>query len=416
MGFIALPTGRGLLFLLTAAAATAVAWVNPGLITALTAALLCAVVLSGFLMAQLFSLAGLRPERAFAGDGSCGEELYIDITVRNKFPLFRQSCVLLESYPFCLSEQSAFVIPPLAPRETFSEKCPVKAEKRGVFFLEKVCLASGDPLGLFRKKKKFRLPAQVEIHPRIMPLASLPVTDKSGGLADAEGRKQGRAGSGAEFFGVRPYHIGDEVRHIHWKATAAKGTLMVKEFEASAVDQVVILLDTGKKFASPEPGGSNFEFLISCAASITEHLGKRYCHLRFAAADGNGDLHSLTGDASSVKKKIGQVLLDLQPSALDYALVLEAVAETVPPRSIVYFLSMSARAVPDFIDLFEEQDCTCFWIYAPPENFPVTEPDKPRIADRKMVRSSLPEHCMPDIADFTTGPEILENGRSHGTI
>ena len=409
---IALPTGRGLLFLFTAAAAAAVAWVNSGLITALTAALLCAVVLSGFLMAQL-SFAGLRPERSFAGDGSCGEPLYIDITVRNRFPLFRQSCVLLENYPFCLSEQSAFVIPPLAPGETFSATCQVRAEKRGVFFLEKVHLVSGDPLGLFRKKKRFRLPAQVEIHPRIMPISSLPAADKSGGLTDAEGRKQGRAGSGAEFFGVRPYRIGDEVRHIHWKATAAKGTLMVKEFEASAVDQVVILLDTEKKFASAEPGSSNFEFLISCAASITEHLGKRYCHLRFAAADGNGDLHHLTGDASSVKKKIAQVLLNLQPSELDHALVLEAAAETVPPRSIVYFLSMSAQAVPDFIDLFEEQDCTCFWIYAPPENFPVTEPDKPRIADRAKVRAALPPQYMPDIADFTTGPEILENGRSH---
>ena len=254
MGVIALPTHRGLLLLLMAAAAAAVAWVNSGLITAMTAALLCAVVLSGFLMAQFLSFAGLRPERAFAGDGSCGEPLYVNIAVRNTLPLFRQSCVLLENYPFCLSEQSAFVIPPLAPRETFSATCHVKAEKRGVFFLEKVSLVSGDPLGLFRKKKRFRLPAQVEIPPRIMPLASLAAPDKSGGLADVEGRKQGRAGSGAEFFGVRPYRIGDEVRHIHWKATAAKGQLMVKEFEASAVDQVVILLDTDKRFASAEPG------------------------------------------------------------------------------------------------------------------------------------------------------------------
>ena len=415
MGFIALPTWRGLLFLFMAAAATAVAWVNSGLITAFTAALLCAVVLSGFLMAQL-SFSGLRPERSFVRDGSCGEPLYINIAVRNRLPLFRQSCVLLENYPFCLSEQSAFVIPPLAPRETFSATCHVKAERRGVFLLEKVYLSSGDPLGLFRKKKRFLLPAQVEIHPRIMPLESLAVANKSGGLTDAEGRNQGRAGGGAEFFGVRPYRIGDEVRHIHWKATAAKGRLMVKEFEASAVDQVVILLDTDKRFISPEPCSNNFEFLISCASSITEYLGRKYCHLRFAAADGNGDLHHLTGDASSVKKKIRQLLLNLQGSELNYTLVLEAVAETIPPRSIVYFLSMSGKTVPDFIGILEEQDCTCFWIYAPPENFPVTEPDKPRIVDRRKVRASLPGYCMPDIADFATGPEILESRSGYEKI
>ncbi|MBQ9502319.1 MAG: DUF58 domain-containing protein [Lentisphaeria bacterium] len=415
MGFVALPTPRGLLLLFLAAAAAAVAWVNAGLITAFTAALLCAVVLSGFLMAQL-PFAGLRLERRFPRDGSCGEALYFDIAVHNRLPVFRQSCVLTENHPFCLSEQSAFVIPPLGPRETFSATCRVKAEKRGVYFLEKVCLTSGDPLGLFRKKKCFHLPAQVEIHPRIMPVESLAAVSKSGGLSDPEGRNQGRAGSGAEFFGVRPYRIGDEVRHIHWKATAAKGRLMVKEFEASAVDQIVILLDTEKRSASREPGGSNFEFLVSCAASITEYLGKKYCHLRFAAAGKDGSLLHLTGDASSVRKKIERVLLDLQESDLAYSLVLEAVAETVPPRSIVYFLSMSARAVPDFIGILEEQDCTCFWIFAPPENFPVTEPDKPRIVDRTKVRASLPAHCMPDIADFATGPEILESRNGHEKI
>jgi len=54
--------------------------------------------------------------------------------------------------------------------------------------------------------------------------------------------------------------------------------------------------------------------------------------------------------------------------------------------------------------------------YAPPENFPVTEPDKPRIVDRNRVRAALPPHCMPAIADFATGPEILESGRSHENI
>ena len=117
-----------------------------------------------------------------------------------------------------------------------------------------------------------------------------------------------------------------------------------------------------------------------------------------------------------MKKKIGRLLLNLQPSELDYPLVLESVAETVPPRSIVYFLSMSVKAVPDFIGILEEQGCTCFWIYAPPENFPVTEPDKPRVVDRRKVRAAVSGYCMPDIADFATGPEILESRSGYEKI
>ena len=415
MSFFALPTLRGLLLLFIAAAATAVAYINSGFITAFTAAMLDAAVISAFLMAQL-SFAGLRLERHALRDGSCGEPLYIGITLENRLPFYRQSCIMQENYPFCVTKQNAFVIPPLAPKEIYSDTRQVKAEKRGIFSLKKVYLISGDPLGLFFKRKKFILPEQVEIHPRIMPLQSLATANKSGGLPDAEGRNMGRAGNGPEFFGVRPYRIGDEVRHIHWKSTATKGKLMVKEFEASAVDQIVILLDTEKKSKSQEPCSNNFEFLISCAASITEYLSRKYCHLRFAAADGNGDLHHLTGDASSVKKKIRHVLLNLQESDLDYASVLQAVLETIPPRSIVYFLSMSHQAVPDCIGTLEEQHCTCFWIYAPAVNFPRIEPDKPRFIDKRKALAGLNKHCMPEIADFTSGAEILESRNDYEKI
>ena len=71
---------------------------------------------------------------------------------------------------------------------------------------------------------------------------------------------------------------------------------------------------------------------------------------------------------------------------------------------------MSVRDVPEYISILEEQDCACFWLYAPRENFPPKEPDKPRFINRKKVRDSLAGlPCKPDIADFTTGAEILES-------
>ena len=64
MGFLALPTVRGLLLLFIAVTAAAVAYINSGFITAFSAALSGALVLSGFLMAQL-SISGFRLERQF---------------------------------------------------------------------------------------------------------------------------------------------------------------------------------------------------------------------------------------------------------------------------------------------------------------------------------------------------------------
>ena len=56
MNFFAVPTRRGLLFLLLTLAALAVAFMNSGLITAFTSAMFSAILVSGFVMAFTLSL------------------------------------------------------------------------------------------------------------------------------------------------------------------------------------------------------------------------------------------------------------------------------------------------------------------------------------------------------------------------
>ena len=188
---------------------------------------------------------------------------------------------------------------------------------------------------------------------------------------------------------------------------------MVKEFEASAIDRIVILLDTEKKSTSYEILDNNLEFLISCAYSITEYLSKKYCHLRFIAAEGSmGEIHHISGDAASVKTKIQQLLTHLQNSEQPFSKVLAAAAETIPPGSIVYLLSMSEESLPEYIGILEELDSFCFWLYAPAENFPPIEKDRPRILKKKKP-TLFPDagFCVTHIADFTTkAEEILESG------
>lgn len=407
MIFWAVPTARGWLLLFLAAASTAVAFMNSGLISAMTAASLDAIVLSSFAMVFL-SFTGMKLSRKVQ-DGTCGEMLDIEWTICNKLPLFRQNCTILEKYPFVLSEQYSFAVPALAPRETLTFTCQIKAEKRGSFFLDKFYLCTGDPLGLFRKKKCFRQAEHIDIYPRCFVLESLEAADKRGGIPDAEGRPLGHSGKGMEFFGIRPYRIGDDVRHIHWKSTATKGKLMVKEFEASAVDQIVILLDTDKRMKSPEPGDNNLEFLIACAESINNYLSRKYCHLRFFAADGKEELHHISGDAASVKGKIRQALTMLEPSDTAFSVVLAEAVENIPQRSVVFILTMSEEPLAEYTGILAEQDCFCSVIYAPSRNFPLIEEDKPRIIRREKTKDHPADIAgIIRTADFCSGAEILE--------
>jgi len=55
-----------------------------------------------------------------------------------------------------------------------------------------------------------------------------------------------RAGSGNELFGIREYRPGDSLRRIHWRSSARRGELVVREYEPPGVRTLHIVVD-------PEP-------------------------------------------------------------------------------------------------------------------------------------------------------------------
>jgi uncharacterized protein (DUF58 family) len=52
-----------------------------------------------------------------------------------------------------------------------------------------------------------------------------------------------RAGHGTDLYGVREYRSGDSLRRIHWKTSARRGELVVREFEPPGLKVLALLLD-----------------------------------------------------------------------------------------------------------------------------------------------------------------------------
>ena len=375
---VAMPTKSGILLVLASLSALGSAIMNVGFATAMIASLFCAITLSCFILAQ-FSLHGISISRTRPRDAVCGDPFDLPLIAVNRTYLYRMPIVVSEKLPFCRGGTFDTVIPALAPKSSCRVKRHIVPLKRGHFTLSAIRLSSGDPCGLFRKSRRFEVPAQVTVTPKIEPLEHLHLRNDRRTGSDQDGRPLGHAGSGMDFFGVRPYHPGDEMRAIHWKSSAAKGCIMVKEFEATTIDRIILILDSDRQSIGYDDIENNFEFLITAAASITDFLSRKYCALTFFTASEDCGFLRENGDAAGIRLKIMEILTDLQPSKSRVEDLVADAMENFPDGAVVYVLTMSAsRELSGLLKLMETQGISIRWIFAPKQHFPPCEPDEPR--------------------------------------
>src|SRR4029079_10714291 len=74
--------------------------------------------------------------------------------------------------------------------------------------------------------------------------------------------------SGFEFYGMRQYAPGDDVRRVVWRAFARPGQLLVREAEQGIVDRVTILLDQDVTHHAKGEVSGSFEAAVRVAGSV----------------------------------------------------------------------------------------------------------------------------------------------------
>ena len=115
------------------------------------------------------------------------------------------------------------------------------ALRRGVISARAWRIHTSDPLGFFRGTRPWRDGEVALILPRFM---SLEGRRKSRELEASVAAP--RSGSGSELLGIREYRPGDSLRRIHWRSSARRGELVVREYEPPGIHTLGIYLD-------PEP-------------------------------------------------------------------------------------------------------------------------------------------------------------------
>ena len=121
-----------------------------------------------------------------------------------------------------------------------------------------------DHLGLFAKNKKQNGSLVITVYPKIIEGFLLPL---GGEFIDRTQNNANRTDSRAEQMDLRFYAEGDDSRKIHWKLSAKKNELVVKDFQARVLTNPIVFIDT-KKTGDTETD----DLLASFAASAVFYL------------------------------------------------------------------------------------------------------------------------------------------------
>jgi|Deesub1362A_J573_1020465.scaffolds.fasta_scaffold00027_141 uncharacterized protein (DUF58 family) len=138
----------------------------------------------------------------------------------------------------------------------------VHFQKRGAYSYGDFLVESSFPFIFFTKKLKTHVKGEIIVYPEIKETEGIP--ELSGNGISAYTTKPGH---GEELLMIREFRYGDDVKLIHWKASAKSEKLMVKEFAAEMPKTASLILDDIKPF-----NADAFEKAVSFAASLAQRL------------------------------------------------------------------------------------------------------------------------------------------------
>jgi uncharacterized protein (DUF58 family) len=201
-----------------------------------------------------------------------GDDVRVDLVVEATSPVPPPTLVAHER-PGRLAERRVELY--RAGRRRFAGGFELREVPRGRYAFDTVRLTIEDPFGLARASLVQGERQALVVYPRLVALTQL----------FSEGRAQAQDGrrlllrrpTGYELHGVREYVEGESLRNVHWRSTARRGRLMMKELEDAPSDEVAVLLDGDERGAA----GESFEVAVRAAGSILQaHVRRgRRCSL-----------------------------------------------------------------------------------------------------------------------------------------
>jgi len=266
----------------------AIAALNTGnnLLFLILASLISIILMSGILSSITLSGLAMRldlPEHIFAGQPVRAQvEVHNQKVTLPSFSLRVEGARAEKRNGNAAMLETPVYFPYVPKHDRVQQTVPMTFPKRGIYRQDAFRIVTRFPFGFLQKARRVDLQTQALVYPSVEP-----TQDFSDLLPGMQGMMESLTkGRGQDLYALRDYLPRDSYRHVHWKASARLGSLMVREFTQEEDCRVILVLDPHRATdASPKEAAERFEHAVAICAAMAWHFYEQNAQLQFRSAD-----------------------------------------------------------------------------------------------------------------------------------
>ncbi|WP_440973229.1 DUF58 domain-containing protein [Pseudomonas koreensis] len=242
---------------------------TPASLSAISWGLLLALLVLALLDAiRLQRLPSPRVQRQMPGSLALGRWSEVRLQVSHDFrePI---TLAMFDHVPQGLTFDNLPLSVALQPGQFSEVGYRLRPLSRGHFSFAQCEINLPSPLGLWSGKRLLDVPAQTRVYPDFARLYGGELLAVDNWLSQLGVRQRQRRGQGQEFHQLREFREGDSLRQIDWKATARQRTPIAREYEDERDQQIIFMLDCGRRMRSQDGELSHFDHALNACLLLS---------------------------------------------------------------------------------------------------------------------------------------------------
>ncbi len=232
----------------------------------LTIALLLGILVDSVL---LFFIGGrIILERYLPDRFSNGDENEVAFSILNRYPI-AASLDIFDELPQQFQIRDFAMQLQLGAGKQQSEVYQLRPTERGEYQFGQTNVLVTTRLGFVKRRFGFGNPKVVKVYPSFLNLEKYELSAISQSLKLSGQKRMKRIGQSTEFDHIKDYVLGDDPRHINWKASARKGGLMINHYVDEKSQPIYSVIDKGRPMKMPFGGMTLLDYSINASLVLS---------------------------------------------------------------------------------------------------------------------------------------------------